>query len=65
MSPTVDSVVAEYEEALLQEDYARLSGIVHSLLQMLLLGDKKVRKSARETADAILVIREAHRAIDP
>jgi len=65
MSPTVDTVVQEYEEAVLANDFARMSGIAHSLLTMMLCGEKDLAKSARETAQAILVVREAHQALDP
>lgn len=64
MSPTVDTVVQEYETALLANDWPVVSGITHSLLKMMLFGDKDTRKSARETAQAILVVREAHQAIE-
>ena len=64
MSPTVDTVVSEYEAATLAGDYPALSGIVHSLLTMMLSGEEDVAASARETAQAILIVREAHKAIE-
>lgn len=64
MSPTVDTVVAEFEQALLNNDFPSMCGIYASLLTMMLSAEEDVATSAQETAEAILILREAHQALE-
>jgi hypothetical protein len=66
MSPTLDTVVSEYEQALIADDWPQMHGILIGLVKMSLNGHELgVVDNARETIEAVLLVHEAHRAIAP